>query len=183
MGTHLLASLGSKGKHRNSLHLESLACLRNAGFHSAESYCNPRARAAATPDCCLGLGSLLIKSLPHTSGWQQPITAVVCCTRRSASPSHCTCFPSGVHSPCAPLRCYCRITSLARPAGRGSEQRLPVQELQNAILAKQMLEDLVPLLPREAPPGDLDRQGTLDMVAGLRALGQDRGIAVRKLAL
>ena len=46
-----------------------------------------------------------------------------------------------------------------------------------------MLEDLVPLLPREAPPGDLDRQGTLDMVAGLHALGQDRGIAVRKLAL
>ena len=32
--THLLASLGSKGKTRNSL-----ACLRNAGFHFAESYC------------------------------------------------------------------------------------------------------------------------------------------------
>jgi hypothetical protein len=32
--THLLASLGSKGKNRNSL-----ACLRNAGFHSAQSYC------------------------------------------------------------------------------------------------------------------------------------------------
>jgi len=31
----LLASLGSKGKNRNSL-----ACLRNAGFHFAESYCN-----------------------------------------------------------------------------------------------------------------------------------------------
>ena len=29
MGTHLLASLGSKGKNRNSL-----ACLRNAGSHS-----------------------------------------------------------------------------------------------------------------------------------------------------
>jgi len=35
MGTHLLASLGSKGKNGNSL-----ACLRNAGSHSAESYCN-----------------------------------------------------------------------------------------------------------------------------------------------
>ena len=35
--THLLASLGSKGKNRNSL-----ACLRNAGFHSAESYCITR---------------------------------------------------------------------------------------------------------------------------------------------
>ena len=32
--THLLASLGSTGKNRNSL-----ACLRNAGFHFAESYC------------------------------------------------------------------------------------------------------------------------------------------------
>ena len=32
--THLLASLGSKGKNRNSL-----ACLRNAGFHSAVTYC------------------------------------------------------------------------------------------------------------------------------------------------
>ena len=35
MGTHLLASLGSKGKNRNSL-----ACLRNAGFHSAVKYCS-----------------------------------------------------------------------------------------------------------------------------------------------
>ena len=34
MGTHLLASLGSKGKNRNSL-----ACLRNAGSHSAVTYC------------------------------------------------------------------------------------------------------------------------------------------------
>ena len=34
IGTHLLASLGSKGKNRNSL-----ACLRNAGSYSAESYC------------------------------------------------------------------------------------------------------------------------------------------------
>ena len=33
MGTHLLASLGSKGKHGNSL-----ACLRNAGSHSAVTY-------------------------------------------------------------------------------------------------------------------------------------------------
>ena len=32
--TRLLASLGSKGKNRSSL-----ACLRNAGSHSAESYC------------------------------------------------------------------------------------------------------------------------------------------------
>ena len=32
--THLLASLGSTGKNRNSL-----ACLRNAGFHSAVTYC------------------------------------------------------------------------------------------------------------------------------------------------
>ena len=32
--THLLASLRSKGKNGNSL-----SCLRNAGFHSAESYC------------------------------------------------------------------------------------------------------------------------------------------------
>src|SRR6056300_1683319 len=34
--THLLASLGSKGKNRNSL-----ACLRNAGFYSAVTYCTP----------------------------------------------------------------------------------------------------------------------------------------------
>ena len=34
MGTDLLASRGSKGKNGNSL-----ACLRNAGSHSAESYC------------------------------------------------------------------------------------------------------------------------------------------------
>ncbi len=34
IGTHLLASLGSKGKNRNSL-----ACLRNAGSHSAVTYC------------------------------------------------------------------------------------------------------------------------------------------------
>ena len=33
MGTHLLASLGNKGKKK------TLACLRNAGFYSAESYC------------------------------------------------------------------------------------------------------------------------------------------------
>ena len=33
--THLLASLGSKGKNR-----KSLACLRNAGSHSAVTYCN-----------------------------------------------------------------------------------------------------------------------------------------------
>jgi hypothetical protein len=33
----LLASLGSKGKNRNSL-----ACLRNAGSYSAESYCTPK---------------------------------------------------------------------------------------------------------------------------------------------
>ena len=32
----MLASLGTKGKNRNSL-----ACLRNAGSHSAESYCIP----------------------------------------------------------------------------------------------------------------------------------------------
>ena len=35
IGTHLLASLGIKGKNRNSL-----ACLRNAGSHFAESYCS-----------------------------------------------------------------------------------------------------------------------------------------------
>jgi hypothetical protein len=34
VGTHLCASLGSKGKNRNSL-----ACLSNAGSYSAESYC------------------------------------------------------------------------------------------------------------------------------------------------
>jgi hypothetical protein len=34
IGTHLLASLGNKGKNRNSL-----ACLRNAGSHSGVSYC------------------------------------------------------------------------------------------------------------------------------------------------
>ena len=34
IGTRLLASLGSKGKNRNSL-----ACLRNAGSHSAVTYC------------------------------------------------------------------------------------------------------------------------------------------------
>ena len=34
--THLLASLGSTGKKR-----KSLACLRNACFHFAESYCTP----------------------------------------------------------------------------------------------------------------------------------------------
>jgi len=34
MGTHLLASLGIKGKNGNSL-----ACLRNAGSHSAVTYC------------------------------------------------------------------------------------------------------------------------------------------------
>ena len=33
IGTHLLAPLGDKGKNRNSL-----ACLRNAGSHSADSY-------------------------------------------------------------------------------------------------------------------------------------------------
>ena len=33
--TDLLASLGSKGKNRNSL-----ACLRNAGFYSAVTYCS-----------------------------------------------------------------------------------------------------------------------------------------------
>ena len=37
IGTRLLASLGSKGKNRNSL-----ACLRNAGFHSAVTYCKQR---------------------------------------------------------------------------------------------------------------------------------------------
>ena len=37
MGTHLLASLGSKGKNGNSL-----ACLRNAGSHSAVTYCSPK---------------------------------------------------------------------------------------------------------------------------------------------
>ena len=35
IGTHLLASLGTKGRNGNSL-----ACLRNAGSHSAESYCS-----------------------------------------------------------------------------------------------------------------------------------------------
>ena len=40
MGTHLLVSLGSKEKNRNSL-----ACLRKAGSHSAESYCSPTSRA------------------------------------------------------------------------------------------------------------------------------------------
>ena len=34
IGTQLLASLGSKGKNRNSA-----ACLRNANSYSAESYC------------------------------------------------------------------------------------------------------------------------------------------------
>ena len=37
IGTRLLASLGSKGKIRNPL-----ACLRNAGSYSAESYCTER---------------------------------------------------------------------------------------------------------------------------------------------
>ena len=37
IGTRLLASLGSKGKNRNSL-----ACLRNAGSYSAESYCTEK---------------------------------------------------------------------------------------------------------------------------------------------
>ena len=36
MGTHLLASLGSKGRNGNSL-----ACLRNAGSYSALTYCIP----------------------------------------------------------------------------------------------------------------------------------------------
>jgi hypothetical protein len=35
IGTGLLASLGRKGKNRSSL-----ACLRNAGSYSAETYCN-----------------------------------------------------------------------------------------------------------------------------------------------
>jgi len=35
IGTHLLASLGIKGKNR-----DSLACLGNAGSHSVESYCS-----------------------------------------------------------------------------------------------------------------------------------------------
>jgi hypothetical protein len=35
METHLLASQGSKGKNRNPL-----ACLRNASFHSAVTYCS-----------------------------------------------------------------------------------------------------------------------------------------------
>ena len=37
IGTHLLASLGSKEENR-----DSLACLRNAGSYSAESYCRER---------------------------------------------------------------------------------------------------------------------------------------------
>jgi len=45
MGTHLLASLGSKGKNRNSL-----ACLRNAGSHSAVKYCLYQLYAGLTPD-------------------------------------------------------------------------------------------------------------------------------------
>jgi hypothetical protein len=60
---------------------------------------------------------------------------------------------------------------------------LPVQELQNTILAEQMLEDLIPLLPREAPPGDLDRKGNIDIVGGLCGTREDRGIAERKLSL
>jgi len=38
-GTRLLASLGSKGKNRNSL-----AYLRNAGSYSAQSYCTTSER-------------------------------------------------------------------------------------------------------------------------------------------
>src|SRR6056300_322305 len=45
IGTHLLASLGSKGKNRNSL-----ACLRNAGFHSAESYCTTERKSRRRRD-------------------------------------------------------------------------------------------------------------------------------------
>ena len=40
--THLLASLGSKGKNRNSL-----TCLRNTGFYSAATYCNARVECRA----------------------------------------------------------------------------------------------------------------------------------------
>ena len=40
--THLLTSLGSKGKNRNSL-----ACLRNACFHFAVTYCSQRASQRA----------------------------------------------------------------------------------------------------------------------------------------
>ena len=51
METDLLASLGSKGKNGNSL-----ACLRNAGSHSAMTYCIISARfrrLITTPDPCL----------------------------------------------------------------------------------------------------------------------------------
>ena len=44
MGTHLLASLGSKGKNGNSL-----ACLRNAGSHSAMTYCTHKRTYSPSP--------------------------------------------------------------------------------------------------------------------------------------
>ena len=47
MGTDLLASLGSKGKNRNSL-----ACLRNAGYHFAITYCNLKVQVRALMIVC-----------------------------------------------------------------------------------------------------------------------------------
>jgi hypothetical protein len=57
MGTHLLASLGSKGKNRNSL-----ACLRNAGSHSAESYCKSQLPGGTQQQC-----QLLLCEQPKTT--------------------------------------------------------------------------------------------------------------------
>ena len=49
IGTHSLVSLGSKGENRNPL-----ACLRNAGSYSAESYCVPSASVLIRQSNTLG---------------------------------------------------------------------------------------------------------------------------------
>ena len=58
--THLLASLGSKGKNRNSL-----ACLRNAGFHSAETNCISKILAATTPRLGAGCMKYVLLDVVH----------------------------------------------------------------------------------------------------------------------
>ena len=64
--THLLASLGSKGKNRNPL-----ACLRNAGFYSAESYCSTQFVSAHGT----GWRSFQISPTGHTKSRHQLVTA------------------------------------------------------------------------------------------------------------
>ena len=93
METDLLASLGSKGKIRNSL-----ACLRNAGFHSAVTYCIGTSSVDIMLVCRPRLSR---KRAPKTVVQLQQYARLHGRQHVQQLPPHCPCLRRGISISCA----------------------------------------------------------------------------------